>query len=295
MNRKESISESTKIQWHPGFYAATEIELRSNKNDLHFIREYNLSKKPLQIDMLIIEKLKNVQIQNEIGKLFRKYNVIEYKSPDDEMNIDDFFKTVGYAYLYKGLGEKVNQIPLEELTASLFRERKPRVLMKELTKYGCVIEKYVPGIYYIKGLMIPVQIIVTKELKNREHLPLKVLSQQADESDIRDFVDYVSQFKEPGDRRNADAVLQVSVQANRKIFGEIRRRSQDMCDALKEFFKEDLEEAHARGREEGSRQEARRISMLTARLLKEKRLEDLQRSTEDDEYREQLLKEYGIE
>ena len=29
-----------------------------------------------------------------------------------------------------------------------------------------------------------------------------------------------------------------------------------MCDALKEFFKEDLEEAHARGREEGSRQEA---------------------------------------
>ena len=34
MNRKESISESTKIQWHPGFYAATEIELRSNKNDL---------------------------------------------------------------------------------------------------------------------------------------------------------------------------------------------------------------------------------------------------------------------
>lgn len=144
MNRKESISESTKIQWHPGFYATTEIELRSNKNDLHFIREYNLSKKPLQIDMLIIEKLKNVQIQNEIGKLFRKYNVIEYKSPDDEMNIDDFFKTVGYAYLYKGLGEKVNQIPLEELTASLFRERKPLDLMKELTKYGCMIEKYVP-------------------------------------------------------------------------------------------------------------------------------------------------------
>ena len=68
-----------------------------------------------------------------------------------------------------------------------------------------------------------------------------------------------------------------------------------MCDALKEFFKEDLEEAHARGREEGSRQEAIRISMLTAMLLKEKRLEDLQRSTEDDEYREQLLKEYGIE
>ena len=30
------------------------------------------------------------------------------------------------------------------------------------------------------------------------------------------------------------------------------------------------------------------------RLLKEKRLEDLQRTTEDEKYREKLLKEYGI-
>ena len=35
--------------------------------------------------------------------------------------------------------------------------------------------------------------------------------------------------------------------------------------------------------------------MLTARLLKEKRLADLQRVTEDKIYCEQLLKEYGIE
>ena len=73
------------------------------------------------MDLLIIEKRKNVQIQNEIGRIFRRHNVIEYKSPDDGMTIDDFFKTLGYAYLYKGLGEKVDQIPLEELTISLFR------------------------------------------------------------------------------------------------------------------------------------------------------------------------------
>ena len=95
--------------------------MRLNKADLEFKREYNLSKKPLQMDLLIIEKRKNVQIQNEIGRIFRRHNVIEYKSPDDGMTIDDFFKTLGYAYLYKGLGEKVDQIPLEELTISLFR------------------------------------------------------------------------------------------------------------------------------------------------------------------------------
>lgn len=41
------------------FCAAAELELRSNKGDLEFKREYNLSKKPLQMDLLIIEKRKS--------------------------------------------------------------------------------------------------------------------------------------------------------------------------------------------------------------------------------------------
>ena len=94
MNQIETTSpESTKkIQWHPGFYAATEIELRQNRNELEFHREYNLSKKPLQIDLLIIEKLNDVQIQNELGAIFRRYNIMEYKSPEDKLNIDIFSK-----------------------------------------------------------------------------------------------------------------------------------------------------------------------------------------------------------
>lgn len=70
MHRDENkLPENQKIQWHPGFYAAAELELRHNRKDLEFHREYNLSKKPLQIDLLIIEKLKDIQIQNEIGKI----------------------------------------------------------------------------------------------------------------------------------------------------------------------------------------------------------------------------------
>ena len=127
-------TEGEKIQWHPAFCAAAELELRFNKDDLEFKREYNLSKKPLQMDLLIIEKRKGVQIQNEIGKIFRGHNIIEYKSPDDGMTIDNFFKTLGYAFLYKGLGEKVNQIPLRELTISLFRASIPKELLSQLSK-----------------------------------------------------------------------------------------------------------------------------------------------------------------
>ena len=50
---KKDLPENKKIQWHPGFCAAAEIELRQNREDLEFHREYNLSKKPLQIDLLI--------------------------------------------------------------------------------------------------------------------------------------------------------------------------------------------------------------------------------------------------
>lgn len=66
--------EKAAIQWHPGFYGAAEIELVSNKGELEFQREYNLSKEPLRMDLLIIKKRKDVPIENEIGHIFKRYN-----------------------------------------------------------------------------------------------------------------------------------------------------------------------------------------------------------------------------
>ena len=54
------------------------------------------------------------------------------------------------------------------------------------------------------------------------------------------------------------------------------------------------EEGRIAGRVEGQKAGAERMSALTAKLLKEKRLEDLQRATEDEEFREKLMKEFGI-
>ena len=54
------------------------------------------------------------------------------------------------------------------------------------------------------------------------------------------------------------------------------------------------EEGRIAGRVEGQKAGAERMSALTAKLLKEKRLEDLQHATEDEEFREKLMKEFGI-
>ena len=80
--------ETTRIQWHPGFYGAAEIEFLSNKGDLEFHQEYTLSKEPIRMDLLVIKKQANVRIQNELGHIFKKYNVVEYKSPEDGLTID---------------------------------------------------------------------------------------------------------------------------------------------------------------------------------------------------------------
>ena len=61
------------------------------------------------------------------------------------------------------------------------------------------------------------------------------------------------------------------------------------------LYDDGVKKGREEGRTEGREQEARRISALTAQLLKANRLEDLQRSTEDEEFREKLMKEFGIE
>ena len=61
------------------------------------------------------------------------------------------------------------------------------------------------------------------------------------------------------------------------------------------IYDDGVEKGIEKGRQEGLEQGMDRMSVLTARLLKEKRLDDLQRATEDTAYCEQLLKEYDIE
>ncbi len=93
--------KDTKIQWHPGFVAAMNLEFAKDRERLIFEKEYNLNTKPLEIDLLVIRKDSSVRISNEIGSLFKGHNIMEYKSPEDGLDIDDFYKAGAYASLYK--------------------------------------------------------------------------------------------------------------------------------------------------------------------------------------------------
>ena len=101
------------------------------------------------------------------------------------------------------------------------------------------------------------------ELNSKNHESLKVLSKSAQTDDIQRFTELASAFTEPGDKEKADAVLQVSVAANRKNYDKVRRTS-DMCEALRELMKEEIEEELKKNREQGLEQgiEQGRINQL---------------------------------
>ena len=244
-----------KIQWHPAFYGAAELEFRENKEDLIFEREYNLSKEPIRTDLLIIKKATEAKIRNEIGEIFRTYNVIEYKSPEDGLTIDDYFKTIGYACLYKGLGETVNQIPADQMTVSLVRDAYPVKLMSELTRMGLEVNQIHSGIYYVTGnVQFPTQIVVTSRLDPELHRWLKVLTIRLSRGDAEGFVKAAKELTELGDKNNADAVFEVSATANRALYDELRRDPY-MCNALREIMKEEMEEEKEKGKEIGRKKQ----------------------------------------
>ena len=141
--------KTEKLQWHPAFCAATELELRQDLDVLELIPEYNLSKKPLQIDLVIIKKMDwKRTLQNEIGHIMRGHNILEYKGPGDELTIDSFFKVIGYASLYKAQGIAVNKIPASEVTVSFFRNAYPKALFQELKKEVSWKEKLIAACGY---------------------------------------------------------------------------------------------------------------------------------------------------
>lgn len=235
-----------KLQWHPAFCSALRLELLEDSENLEFTDEFQLTEKPLQIDCTVVKVKKNCRIKNEIGKIFRTHNIFEYKSPKDELNIDTFYKAVAYACLYKVLPKHVNEIPADELTVTLLRDRKPVKLLHELEQTGYGWQTEASGIYYVSGVMFPMQIIVSSELDTNLHVQLKALTDQLDKPLIRRYLEEASVFTER-EKSLADVVLQVIVGSNMEKFQEWKGSEQTMCEALRVLMKEELKAERAEG------------------------------------------------
>ena len=252
--------EDKKIQWHAGFVSAMDLELAQNRSDLIYHKEYNLNTKPLEVDLLVIKKDSDIQITNEIGKLFRGHNIIEYKSPVDHLDIDVFYKTGAYASLYKAYGQTVNERKAEDITVSIIRESKPTGLFGYFKEHDIRFTNPYNGIYYITdAVLFPTQIIVTRELNPNEHIWLKALSGGIPKQQMLELLETVEKLDLKIDKELADSVLKVSINANRQVVEELRG-DKCMSQVLLELMEPEISKIKATVKEEVTREVTREVT-----------------------------------
>lgn len=290
---KERSSEKKPFQWHPANYAGLQIEFEDEKEYLSFEDEHQLGTKPMAIDILIIKNTEGYKVKKNIGRIFRKYNIIEYKSPDDYLSIDDFYKVYGYTCFYKADTPSVNQISVNELTITFISRKYPRKLLRHLElERGFAIQKIESGIYYIVGDAIPIQFIVANKLSQTENLWLKGLTNQLHNYELTAAL--TKDYYEHKQNTLYESVMDIIMRANKKQFEE----ANNMCEAMKEFIWEHYGDEIMKEKQasftNGTQNGERKVNTLIFKLSELGRIDDILKSATDTEYQQQLFKEFGL-
>lgn len=243
---EQKTQDKDVLQWHPAFFAGIQIELEEERGNLIFENEHQLGKKPMEIDVLIIKKEKALPIKKNIGRIFRLYNVIEYKSPKDYLSLDDFYKVYGYACFYKADTGTANEIGINEVTITFVTAHYPAKLIEHLRKdRGYLIKKEEAGIYYVLGDYLPIQIVVSSQLSEEQNLWLRSLTDSLDEPERAKKL--IDEYEKHKNNNLYQAVINVVMRANKKTFQEAR----SMCEALRELIKDELDAVAQQAMEQG--------------------------------------------
>ena len=274
------MGEETKepaIQWHPAFYAGIQIEFSQEKEKLEFENEHQLGTKPKQIDVLIIKKDSEATIQKNIGRIFRRHNIIEYKSPDDYLSIDDFYQVYGYVCFYKADTNHVDEIKANEITITFVSRKKPQELMKHLRKGRGFQICGEEGIYRIDGDFFPMQLLITSELSEEENFWLRYLTN--DLKTVEDADKILSKYEGHQKEKNHKSVMNAIVHANKELFKEATK----MCEALLELMEDELKARENAGREDGRIAGERDVKfrLIQTKLSKGKTVEAIAEDLED--------------
>lgn len=238
------------LQWHPAFYAGLQIELEEERDNLIFENEHQLGTKPKEIDVLIIKKEKDIPVKKNIGRIFRKHNIVEYKSPADYLSVDDYYKVYAYACFYKADTAVQNSIPISDITLTFVCKGYPRKLIKHLKKvWNYQIVRQEPGIYLIDKRMnpdvLPMQIIVTGKLGKEENLWLSSLTDElTNKEETRQLV---KEYEKHKDNKLYESVMDIVVRANSEEFEEVK----GMCKALEELMADVIAEREKEAIERG--------------------------------------------
>lgn len=152
------------------------IELSRKDINTGFNPGNSMYMRPVAAFLLAIIKSSNIEIRNDIGKIFQGHNIIDYTCLYGELDIDHLYKSLAYTSLYKASGIENDMIKANDVTMTIASRDMPQHLFDNLKESGISIEKTGGGIYQLKGSMFfNTQIIVTSEMGENEQEWLKSL------------------------------------------------------------------------------------------------------------------------
>jgi len=251
-------AKSPRTLWHPAVVRAIEFELEDCRDDLAIEAEYQLTTEPLRIDVLIIKKKRDVILKKNIARIFRQCNIIEYKSPDDHVTVEDYDKTHAYARLYASL----NKVRTHDLSVTMTTTRHPRKLLAFL-KDQFKVRQEQQGIYLVEGEVYPTQIIVVKELSDKENLWLASLRKDLTLKQI------TQAFSASVGKPNIEPFLYAIANANPKVLEEfyMQQKQQNviLTEKLDTYFTNKyaapwIAKGEAKGKAEGRNEEKTEIA-----------------------------------
>lgn len=264
------MAQEAKTQWHPAFCATMELICERWKGALEFQAEFQLGTKPNIIDMLIIKKQPDVVLDRAFVENFRAFNILEFKSPDDDLNIDSLAKGIAYACEYKSQGSCVDERAFADMTLTLVRESRPEKLLDQLRGQGVNITNAVPGVYAVEAFpLLFIQIVAYRELVDRDtFLWLQALTRHLSEEDAVRLFNASQDVTGEDAKRHADAVAFVAASENVSTFTRLQKEL-DMrrIEAFKIIFEDDFKRNRAEGEAKGIISMGRKFGMSDADLV----------------------------
>jgi hypothetical protein len=185
--------------------------------------------------LVVVQKGSVNEHCNGISRIFRKYNIFEYKSPGQHLSVRVYQKTMGYVYHFASM----KRCKTEDITVSFVREGKPEKLLEYFAQNDYNVTQYEAGIYHVtKVNHVDMQVIVTRELDNR-YIWLKVLTNKLTFSDAELLAEAAGKEKDEEGQRRINVVLDLvsSLNENKEWMKELIGMG-----AFRDLFKEEFEE-----------------------------------------------------
>lgn len=165
--------------WHPLLASLLRWQLAGH---YRVEEEVNVGKKPLQIDLLLLQQQSGElpestrQMLAGLVEYLNVYTLLEFKSPSDTLRVGDFQTFLAYALLYRAQNQPL--LPPSQLNLLVVAPRLTAAYRDELRVCGVTAEGEQPGIWRLRGGLVlhATWVLETEVLAGREHPLLTVFS-----------------------------------------------------------------------------------------------------------------------